>query len=211
MLGAALTGITLSQSRSVLAATIAMIVIFALLEITAAGRWRRTHLALLGSALAVAAISLPWLIKRFAADPGGGARSHVLRVAMDVIRDHPWVGVGPNDYVAAAGAFDRLTASGVPVHNIALLSAAELGVLGAVLLWLPFAVVAVRAGSQTWRDRGADQASRALVSALPGIVLIAMTGWGLLQGPYFLIFALLMGYFGARVGAWGYEGAHGRY
>ena len=75
-----------------------------------------------------------------------------------MIREHPWAGVGPNSYVAIAGASDPLTASGVPVHNVLLLSAAELGIIGALLLWLPFAMAATRrstpccgCGPPNWR------------------------------------------------------------
>jgi O-antigen ligase len=199
-LGAVLAGVSLSQSRSVLVAIIAMIVIFVLLEFTA-GRWQRRHFVVIGITLALGAASLPWLIARFSADPSGGARGHVAEVALRAIEARPWAGVGPNGYVAVVGATDQLTASGVPVHNAFLLSAAELGIAGAFYLWLPFLIVAVRAIYYTWQTRGADLAARVVVSALPGIGLIAMTGWGLMQGPYFLIFSLVMAYFGARAGS----------
>ncbi|MDQ7903115.1 hypothetical protein RB614_01100 [Phytohabitans sp. ZYX-F-186] len=198
-LGAVLVGVSLAQSRSVLVAIISMIVIFVLLELTA-GRWQRRHFVVIGITLALGAASLPWLIARFSADPSGGARGHVAKVAFHAIEAHPWAGVGPNGYVAVVGATDPLTAGGVPVHNVFLLSAAEVGVAGAFYLWLPFLVVAARAIYYTWRTRGSDLAARVVVSALPGIGLIAMTGWGLMQGPYFLIFSLVLGYFGARAG-----------
>jgi O-antigen ligase len=197
---AVLVGVSLSQSRTALVATVSMIVIFILLDARAA-RWQRKHLWVVGLILALGALSLPWLKERFAADPNGGARQHVMGVALAVIRQHPWAGVGPNGYVAVAGRSDPLTATGVPVHNIALLSAAELGILGAVLLWMPFVLVVVRAIAVLWRGGGTDLAARVVVSASPGVLLIAMTGWGLLQGPYFLMFSLIFGYFGARAGA----------
>ncbi|MFI6761355.1 O-antigen ligase family protein [Micromonospora sp. NPDC050417] len=198
-LGAVFVGTSLTQSRAVLAAVMAMILISVLLEL-AGGRWQRKHFVILGTTVVLGLASLPWLINRFMADPTGGARPHITQVALSAIGDHPWAGVGPNGYVAVIGATDRLTETGVPVHNIFLLSAAELGILGAVLLWLPFLVVAVRAIRRVRLSRGADPTARVLVSALPGIVLIGATGWGLLQGPYFLIFSLVMGYFGARIG-----------
>lgn len=196
-LGAVLLGISLAQSRTALVATMSMIFIFVLLELTA-GRWQRRHFVVLGITIVLGALSLPWLIERFSADPSGGARQHVARVAFSVIRDHPLAGVGPNNYVAVVGKLDALTETGVPVHNIFLLSAAELGVLGAALLWLPFAMVTARSLGRVWRTRGTDLDARVIVSALPGVVLIAMTGWGLLQGPYFLMFALVFGYFGVK-------------
>jgi hypothetical protein len=199
-LGAILAGVSLSESRAVLAAVISMVVIFVLLELTA-GRWQRKHFVMIGIALVLGAVSLPWLVQRFAADPNGGARDHVTQVAERVIREHPVAGVGPNSYVAVAGMFDRLTQTGVPVHNVFLLSAAELGVAGAVFLWLPIGLVAGRATYRVWRSRGTDLGARVIVSALPGFLLISVTGWGLLEGQGFLMLCLVFGYFGASIGA----------
>jgi hypothetical protein len=197
-LTAVLAGISLSQSRSVLVAAVAMILVSVLLELVG-GRWQRRHFAIVALTLGLGALSLPWLIRRFGSDPEGGARQHLAAVAWGVIRDHFWVGVGPNNYVAVAGTRDAITATGVPVHNIFLLSAAELGIIGALLLWLPFAAVSAVAIRRVWRSRGTDQVARVVTSALPGLGLLAMTSWGLLQGPYFLVFALVFGFFGAHL------------
>ncbi|MEV1144587.1 O-antigen ligase family protein [Micromonospora sp. NPDC049799] len=196
-LGVVLLGVSLTQSRTVLAAVVSVILVFMLLELMT-GRWQKRYFVVLGLTGVLGVASLPWLIERFLADPGGGSRQHLLTVAWDVIRAHPWTGVGPNSYVAVAGASDRLTASGVPVHNVLLLSAAEVGILGALLLWLPFVRTATTATRSVFRSRTSELAPRVLVSALPGLLLIGMTGWGLLQGPYFLMLALVSGYFGAR-------------
>jgi hypothetical protein len=196
-LAATLVGVSLTQSRAPLIGLVALIATFMALEF-ATGRWQRRHIAVVGMTVVLALASIPWMIRRFAVDPGLETRRHAMAVALDVIADHPVTGVGVNGYVAVAGVWDRLTAEGVPVHNIFLLSAAELGILGALLLWLPFALVAVRAARTLRRTRGSDTAARILVSALPGVGLIALTGWGLLQGPYFLLFGFVFGYFGAR-------------
>jgi O-antigen ligase len=195
--GVILAGVFLTQSRAVLGGLVAIIGIFVGLEF-AAGRWQRRHAVVLGMTGLLALASIPWIINRFAADTG--ARGHTMRVALDAIRDHPWTGVGPNSYVAVVGQTDRLTATGVPVHNIFLLSAAELGAIGALLLCLPFVAVAVRAVRALRTSRGADPAARVVVAALPGVVVMAVTGWGLLQGPYFLVFAFMFGYFSRRIG-----------
>jgi O-antigen ligase len=197
-LGAVLAGMSLSESRSGLAAVVSAIVIFVLLD-RVAGRWQRQHFVMIGTVLVLAVASLPWLVARFVSDPAGGARDHVMQVAGRLIREHPFVGVGPNNYVAVAGTFDRLTQTGVPVHNIFLLSAGELGIAGAVFLWLPFGLIAGRAVYRVWRSRGVDPSARVVASALPGFVLIGMTGWGLLQGQGFLMLALVFGYFGAHI------------
>ncbi|NUT22825.1 MAG: O-antigen ligase family protein [Hamadaea sp.] len=196
-LGAALLGISLSQSRTGLVGVLVLIVGFAGLEAVASGI-RRTHLMMLGAAALLGLVSLPWLIARFSADPTGGARGHLLGVAARLIRDHWWSGLGPNNYVALGGAIDKLTSSGVPVHNALLLSTAELGVLGSMALWLPFVMVVVRAVSGVISSKGRDPAARVILASLPGLLLILLTGWGLLQAPVYLIFALAFGYLGAR-------------
>jgi hypothetical protein len=208
-LGAVFVGVFLTESRTILVSVIAMVFIYMMLEIVG-GRWQRKHFAVLGMTVVLGAASLPWMISRFAADPTGGARGHTYSVAGQVLADHFWVGVGPNSYVDVVGLIDHLTKTGVPVHNMFLLTAGELGVPGAALLWMPVLLVLGWAVYHTVRTRGRDRAARILVSALPGIFLIALTGWGLLQGPYFAIFLLVLGYFGARTGAPGQveEDAH---
>ncbi|MEV0607394.1 O-antigen ligase family protein [Polymorphospora rubra] len=199
-LAAVFAGVFLSQSRTVLVAVVAMVGLSVLLELIG-GRWQRRHFVIVGMTALLGAASLPWLIQRFSADPGGGARNHLLDVALKTIGDNLWTGVGANSYVAVVGATDSLTQTGVPVHNMFLLSIAELGIIGALALWLPLTMITVQAVRQLWRSRGADPAARVLVSAMPGICLIGATGWGLMQGPYLLVFLLVTGYLGARVGA----------
>jgi hypothetical protein len=192
--GAILVGVFLTQSRAALGGVVAMIGIFVGLEFVV-GRWQRRHAVVVGMTAVLAVVSIPWIIDRFANDTG--ARGHTMRVAIDAIRDHPLDGVGVNGYVAVVGQTDPLTSTGVPVHNVFLLSAAEMGVIGALLLWLPFVLVSVRAARTLRASRGTDRAARVVVAALPGIVVMALTGWGLLQGPYFIMFAFLFGYFGS--------------
>jgi len=208
-LGVVFVGVFLTESRTILVSVIAMVFIYLMLELFG-GRWQRKHFAVLGMTVVLGAASLPWLISRFAADPTGGARGHTYSVAGQVLADHFWGGVGPNSYVAVVGLIDQLTKTGVPVHNMFLLTAGELGVPGAALLWTPVLLVLGWAVYHTVRTRGRDRAARILVSAVPGVFLIALTGWGLLQGPYFAIFLLVLGYFGARIGAPGQaeEDAH---
>lgn len=200
-LGVVFLGVFLTQSRTILVAIIAMVGIYMLVEVVF-GRWQRKHFAMLGLTVVLGLVSLPWLISRFAADPTGGARGHVAAVALDAISDHP-VGVGPNGYVAVVGLVDRLTQTGVPVHNAFLLITAELGIAGGLAFWLPVGLVVFRSFGRTFRSRGRDVPARTVVAATPGIVLICMTGWGILQGPYFAIFLLVLGYFGARAGSVG--------
>jgi hypothetical protein len=55
-------------------------------------------------------------------------------LALEVIAAHPWLGVGAGNYLPAVRAIEP---DSRPVHNVPLLLAAELGLLGAALgLWL---------------------------------------------------------------------------
>ncbi len=65
-----------------------------------------------------------------------GERQRDARLAAEIIRQHPWRGVGLGRYHEAATALD---AEAARVHNVTLLVAAELGV-GGLLLWLALAL-----------------------------------------------------------------------
>ncbi len=66
-----------------------------------------------------------------------GERQRDTGLALDLIADHPWWGVGAGNYVPAVR--ERRPKS-QPVHNVLLLVTAELGLLGAGLwLWLSLA------------------------------------------------------------------------
>lgn len=129
-----------------------------------------------------AIVFMDQLVQRFGEDTEGGERERFLRVALDHIPDHLWEGVGPKNYVAYFGQFDSLTAEGWPVHNTFLLAIAELGVIGAVLLfghWIVSFAVSIR-GMLSRRSFSAD--CRAYIALGAAILPIALTGWGMLDG-----------------------------
>ncbi|WP_273653631.1 O-antigen ligase family protein [Cellulomonas fimi] len=144
--------------------------------------------------IAATGVAVVALSGRLADDGEGDARRHLAVVAGDVIRQEPVWGVGPNHYVSAGGAVDALTGSGVPVHNVGLLAAAELGWVGAAALALPLAAAAVRALPRL-RSRGpAGDASRALVAFLPALALLGGTGWSLLAGVLLPMVFVVVGF-----------------
>ena len=77
----------------------------------------------------------PWLAARF--DPADSSfvwRRQMLGVAWDMVRDHPWLGVGPGAFPVAANLYQRLPyVGGQNPHNIFLEWAAELGLPTALL------------------------------------------------------------------------------
>lgn len=162
----------------------------------------RTHKGrAIGASLVGGGIIALTLAERFEKDPTGGARSVLSDLAIQQIALRPLWGTGPNQYMEVVGAVDPLTASGVPVHNAFLLATAELGLPGALLLALPFVWCIVRALFNV-RISGPQAAwSRVIIAACPALILIGMTGWGLLGG---YVFPLLCLVFGAASGATNY-------
>ncbi|MDV7088118.1 O-antigen ligase family protein [Rhodococcus opacus] len=137
--------------------------------------------------------SIGMLKRRFQEDPFGENRIHFMGVALDQIQRTPFAGTGPNAYVSTAGQYDALTAEGWPVHNTVLLAIGELGFFGAGLLFVPIVGVALLA----WRLRNkpgiGGSYAKAYVALIPGMFLIAMTGWGLLSGEVLPLWFLVTG------------------
>lgn len=111
--------------------------------------WRRSKgtivpiicLATLGAALAWG-IGGSRLLNRMKWDYGSAQlRPEMFSVAWNVIRSHPFLGVGLNNYTIVAPEYDRTPEAisldlPYPVHNVYLLFTAELGVVGGLcFLW----------------------------------------------------------------------------
>lgn len=147
----------------------------------------------LGIAVVGLIMSYPVLLRRFEEDPTGGSRGILQDVGWQAMLDHPLIGVGPNSYVSVIGLSDALTASGVPVHNAFLLSAAELGIAGAVALWLPVLWTFVR-GFRLRKQTGVVGTSAvASVAFFIPFMLSAFTGWGMLADPLWALVMVMMG------------------
>lgn len=186
----ALVPVGLSGSRSNFIAILAVIFVWILLRRRTAGTSGRFWLiVLVGS---VALFFLDAIIARFQQDPLGGERGHFQEVALKLISEHFWLGVGPDAYIDRAGEFDALTAAGWPVHNVFLLWLAELGFVGAVLWLAPMVVLFVQALGRVRSSGEGGDFSRAYIAAVPGIVLMGVTGWGLaIPSTHFLWFFIL--------------------
>lgn len=137
--------------------------------------------------------SYPVLQRRFEEDPTGGGRGVLQEIGLQAVTDHPVDGVGPNSYVSVVGLSDALTASGVPVHNAFLLSAVEIGIIGAIALWLPVLWTFVR-GFRLRKEVDIVQAPAAATAAFfVPFVISTFTGWGLLSDPLYGLLMLVMG------------------
>lgn len=114
-------------------------------------RWRAKSMALIMAVILVGLFMLPTstllepMKRRLFQEDYGAAQSRVplAIVALNIIRHHPWLGVGLTNYLAAAPTYDE-TPEAIsyefprPVHNEFLLIGAELGlpVLGLFLVIL---------------------------------------------------------------------------
>ncbi|WP_371029168.1 O-antigen ligase family protein [Pseudoclavibacter sp. JSM 162008] len=171
--------IALSASRANFVSALAMILVWSLLQPRDTKFFSRRFLlpALVG---VVSLFFVDSILERFNKDPVGGEREHFMEVALVQFADTPWFGVGPANYVRVVGMRDALTAEGWPVHNAFMLQIVELGIIGALLFFLPLLYMFVRSVlAMRLVSRQGDYA-RAVVAYLPAFVLISWTGWGML-------------------------------
>jgi O-Antigen ligase len=188
----------LSEGRANLLAALTTILFWAILS----GR-RRSLAIRAGIPLVVTLVVLPFagaIATRIQEDPNGGPRGELQAAAIQQINRQPW-GIGPNSYVSVVGAYDPVTASGYPVHNTFLLTAAELGVLGAILFWLPIAGVVAAAWISRKRPGFAGSLGIAIVASAPGLYVVNATGWAILRGPILLLWFLIWGIAYSQLGS----------
>lgn len=191
---AALTVTAATQGRASFVALLVLVTVWALLQPTSRETRFRRFSVLLGIFVVTWGASGA-LMRRFEMDPGGGARDQLTTLAMRIIADHAWIGLGPNSYVHRVGQFDALTATGVPVHNSFLLSAAELGIPGAILLWGPLIVAVLMAFTRVRGPGFVGSSARAVLALAAALLLIGWTGWGLLVGGVYPLLWFMLGFF----------------
>ncbi|WP_309081085.1 hypothetical protein [Zhihengliuella sp.] len=186
------SGLTISRAN--LAAHFLLV---GLWVVTLPGKARFVTRLAAGLALAATAlIFLPPVLDRFEIDETGGQRPVLLEAAWVQLSQNLWEGTGPNAYISVVGAFDAVTASGLPVHNAFLLYTAELGLVLAVLFYAPILLLFLRALKRS-RRRTRFSAGRALVFALPGYLMITLTGWSLMANFSLVATMLVFGIYDA--------------
>lgn len=154
---------------------------------------RRNMLRTLAAlSLFVIAVVLAWHIggdrlkSRMSEDFGSAlSRPQQFSVAWNVIKAHPFIGVGLNNYTLIAPHYDHTReaisiTSPQPVHNIYLLYAAEIGIPAAVcFIWFLGATIAL--AFKVSPQVGSPSASALLKSIGVGITcswLQGLIGWG---------------------------------
>ncbi|GAA3698145.1 hypothetical protein GCM10022377_08850 [Zhihengliuella alba] len=194
-LGLVTSGLTISRAN--LAAHFLLI---GLWIVTLPGKARFMVRLASGVALAVLAlIFLPPLLERFEMDETGGQRPVLLDAAWMQLSQNLWTGTGPNSYISVVGGFDAATASGLPVHNAFLLYTAELGLTLAVVFYAPILLLLLRSLRRAGRRGSQLSAAKVLVFALPGYLMITLTGWSLMANFSLVATMLTFGILDAAV------------
>jgi len=138
------------------------------------------------------------ILSRLTSPDQGSAyvRITLAQTALAVIKDHPWVGVGLNNYSVVVPKYGAPLFGHSPlVHNAFLLIAAETGVVGLIPFLGFLAVLLI----QTWRIiKSAPNdtvwvAGVGLFSAFVALALHSMTDYALLGSLVFTQFWLLAG------------------
>ncbi|TAP39118.1 O-antigen ligase family protein [Arthrobacter sp. S39] len=187
----ALIPIALTGGRAVAIGAVLTLLVWALM-LPGKKSWSTKILLPLGVSV-VGTLFAASFVARFQEDPTGGSRSGLTQVALEQIAANPLFGIGANSYVSVVGTFDPVTGSGLPVHNSFLLMTAEIGLVGAVLLFGPLAATLVHAVRHHRRTDYVGDYARALLASTPAIILIAATGWGMTSGHVMTFWFFTMG------------------
>ncbi len=192
--GLGLCGLTIAMTvgrANMLAFAILVILYAAIRRLSGAGTTRRRWLLPVGVAV-VTLPFLPFFIMRLIQDPAGGSRGHMTQLAVDRILSDSFLGFGPNNYVLVVGEAGRLTS--LPVHNSYLLATAEIGLVGAILLFGPM----LFRTAKLWRRRRESglvgASATAFFSLNVAAVVVVATGWAMLATFVFPLWMFVMGY-----------------
>jgi len=184
-----LGGIVLTGSRGALLASIAVIAVWALLT---GGRYARAlrlaplFLGLLAFVPGIGSrlFTLSMLSSHTAlglTDPSLQGRVAAQRVAIEMLVDHPFLGVGPGNFFAVEPEYLRRLSLNAPLlapHNSYLEAAAEGGLLG-LTAWLIFlgAAVVVAWRARLLIRRAPASVGRAVPLSLANGTVAALVGW----------------------------------
>lgn len=155
-------------------------------------RWNARTAVIAAVALLVVLPALALTLQRSSEDTGA-VRTHLMEVGLPFVRAGLVSGLGVNSYVEIVGQLDSVTARGYPIHNTFLLLLSELGLAGAALFFFPIAATCTAAFRRVFHDTEMGTWSRSYLSCLPGIVVIAATGWGMASGTTVICWYLVTG------------------
>lgn len=96
-----------------------------------------------------------------------------IRAALDLIAHHPWLGAGDARFVAASNTLSSATILTLPVHNVPLLVAAELGIPAAVVL-IAFSAIPIVSLFSRWQRLARRPAALLYLSAWVCLGIISL-------------------------------------
>ncbi len=186
-----------TYSRSALFAFAGAIVLWLLLHLLQEKRLSKVWIPVLSGIAVSILLFYPQLFHRggminynSVAATSDERRVEMQNIAALIIRDHPWLGVGFNNYLLA---FDKYTKVGVvdsiSVHNIYLLIAAETGLIG-IAFFLLFCAFIVYKG---WQERVSPEGRTLLVLFLAFLAIGMVDYYPILFQQARLIFFLTAG------------------
>lgn len=160
----------------------------------------RRFVPLLIASLILVVPAWNYIYSRITGDDQGAAQTRIplIQISQNIIRDHPWLGIGLGNYIYVMDNYDdtseRVTRRfRYPVHNVYLHLASEIGLPG-LFLWLSLVFYAMLIGLQVALEPEPRFAALAL-GLLSGVVANLIVGLkepGTLGVPYmvYLWFAL---------------------
>jgi len=200
-------GLAATQSRGgLIALAVAFVAAFVLLR-----QQRRLVLGAMGAALmglAAFFVAYPAAWERIVAvkDKGGSGRTDIWRVAWSIVTEHPFIGVGLNQFSIVSPTYVRQPGSlggttnlivneHIVVHNVVLQLWAETGTIGVALflavLVAGFAGAARAAGDfDALGDVEMAALSRAVILALVGVLAASMFLSNILARQIWVLLAL---------------------
>lgn len=190
----------LTLARANIAAIIAAVLLWTILSRRATTIAVRLAIAGLIGGVLIAMNSGPIaaLQARQYEDPAGGFRDSIFDIGLGQISSAPLTGTGPNYYAEVVGQFDRLAASGYPLHNSFLYPIAELGIPLALLVFWPVISTIAQTIRRVAENQRLDAQAAALLSIIPGLILVAWTGWGLIVSDALQLWFLAFGFLSVR-------------
>lgn len=119
-------------------------------------------------------------------------RLRTYDVALQMTRDHPWLGVGANNYLEIATQYSAEVLRAWPeaiVHNVYLLVLAETGIVG-LFAFLIFLSAVLRQAVHLARDRDLLKATIALgvLGGLCALLVHSLLGWLFRYDPVYTLF-----------------------
>jgi putative inorganic carbon (HCO3(-)) transporter len=137
-------------------------------------RWQHVILLIAASSLLLFFLREP-ILRRIFGDDGGNAASRIplMIIALNMIKAHPWLGVGINNFVIVAPDYltpETFGAWLAPVHNKYLLVLSETGIVGL----LAFILLCLAIGREAWQCYKSDHS---VFSALGAALVAGLCGF----------------------------------